>query len=256
MSSAHRWIPLLGVLAITACGQSSGGPTYPSDPLSGETTVFAAASLTKAFTELGKQFESRYPGTTVIFSFGASSALAQQLLAGAPADVFASASQQNMDQVVASGGISAATPFASNKGQIAVAPSAANDVTSLADLGKPGVKLALCQADVPCGVAASEVLRKAAVRTKPVTFGLDVKSTLANVVSGEVDAAIVYVTDVLAAGNKVVGVPIPDAVNASTPYLIGTITTSDNPLLAKAFVDFVVAPAGQDVLRTVGFSPP
>lgn len=247
---------MLAVLTLTACGQSSGGQPGPGTRLSGETTVFAAASLTKAFTELGKQFEAKHPGTTVTFSFGASTGLAQQVLAGAPADVFASAGKKNMDQVVASGSISDAKPFASNVGQIAVAPSAARKVTSLADFSKPGVKVALCQPDVPCGVVAQEVLRKAAVRTKPVTLGLDVKSTLANVVSGEVDAAIVYVTDVLASGNKVVGITIPAAANSSTPYLIGTISASDNPLLAKAFADSVLAPAGQEQLRRAGFSSP
>jgi molybdate transport system substrate-binding protein len=254
--SVQRWAAVLGVLTLTACGQSSAEPSGPLGRLSGETTVFAAASLTKVFTELGNQFESEHPGTTVSFSFGASSGLAQQVLAGAPADVYASASQKNMDQVVASGSISDATPFASNVGQIAVTPSAANKVTSLDDLGKPGVKVALCQPAVPCGVLTQEVLQKAAVRIKPVTLGLDVTGTLANVVSGEVDAAIVYVTDVLAAGNKVVGVTVPAAVNASTPYLIGTISTSDNPLLAKAFADFVRAPAGQARLNEAGFSPP
>ena len=247
---------MLAVLTLTACGQSDGGQPALRTQLSGETTVFAAASLTKVFTDLGRQFELQHPGTTVTFSFGASSGLAQQVLAGAPADVFAAASRKNMDHVVASRSITDARSFASNVGQIAVTPSAAKKVTSLADLAMPGVKVALCQPEVPCGVLAQEVLRKAAVRTTPVTLGLDVKSTLANVVSGEVDTAIVYVTDVLAAGNKVVGVPIPAAVNASTPYLIGTISASDNPLLARAFADYVLAPAGQDKLRKSGFSPP
>jgi molybdate transport system substrate-binding protein len=214
--------------------------------------VFAAASLTKAFTELGAAFENAHPGTEVVLSFAASSTLAQQVIAGAPADVFASASTKNMDQVDAQADKPAA--FATNVGQIAAAPG--STITWLADLALPGVKVALCEPAVPCGLLATTVLAKAGVRVQPVTRGLDVKSTLAYVTSGAVDAAIVYVTDVLAAGDKVKGVTIPAAVNAGTSYEIATITSSKHAALAQQFRDLVVSEAGQAVLTAAGFEKP
>jgi len=278
-SSLHvRAGGLLMVAAMaTACGSSSaptkaatpgGAPSSavapfgasassaPTAALSGSITVFAAASLTKAFTELGKQFQASHPGTTVKFSFGASSALAQQILAGAPADVFASASKKNMKQVTDNGDAVGAKTFALNVAEIAVAPGSAGKVTSLADLGMSGVKVALCQVQVPCGALAQQVLAKAKVTVQPATQGLDVKSTLAYVTSGEVDAAVVYVTDVQAAGAKVKGIEIPKADNASTAYPIAAVKNSKNAALAAAFKALVLSPAGQDALSRAGFRAP
>ena len=218
--------------------------------------MFAAASLTQTFTTLGHQFEAAHPGTTVKFSFGASSALAQQIIAGAPADVFASASPKNMTQVTTAGDATDPKTFAKNVAEIAVAPDHASEVTSIADLGKAGVTVALCQPQVPCGALAQQVLANAHVTVKPVTQGLDVKSTLAYVTSGEVDAAIVYVTDVKAAGSTVKGVEVPPADNASTAYLIAPVTASGNRALAAAFEDYVLSPAGQGALSQAGFQPP
>jgi molybdate transport system substrate-binding protein len=123
-------------------------------------------------------------------------------------------------------------------------------------LAKPGVQVALCQPQVPCGAVAQEVLANARLKVRPVTQGLDVKSTLGYVTSGQVDAAVVYVTDVLAAGSKVTGVPIASAVNAGTSYEIAPLTRSGSPRLAEAFVAYVLSPAGQSVLRKAGFEPP
>ncbi len=240
--------------AVAPSGASASSP--PTAALSGSITVFAAASLTKAFTELGKQFQASHPGTTVKFSFGASSALAQQILAGAPADVFASASKKNMKQVTDNGDAVGAKTFALNVAEIAVAPGSAGKVTSLADLGKSGVKVALCQVQVPCGALAQQVLAKAKVTVQPATQGLDVKSTLAYVTSGEVDAAVVYVTDVQAAGAKVKGIEIPKADNASTAYPIAAVKNSKNAALAAAFEALVLSPAGQDALSRAGFRAP
>jgi len=242
----------------SASGSASSASSSPSSAssLSGSVTVFAAASLTKAFTTLGKQFQDSHPGTTVKFSFGASSTLAQQIIAGAPADVFASASPKNMTQVTKAGQAADPKTFASNVAEIAVAPQSAGKVTSIADLAKPGVKLALCQPQVPCGALAQTVLGKAKVTVKPVTEGLDVKSTLAYVTGGQADAAVVYVTDVKAAGAKVKGVQIPPADNASTAYPIATIKASKNTALASAFETLVLSPAGQSVLSEAGFAKP
>ncbi len=253
-------LALVSVLAA-GCGSSStptaSRPASPSAPaLTGGITVLAASSLTSAFTTLGKQFEAAHPGTKVTFSFGASSTLAQQVLQGAPADVFASASAANMKQVVDAGAAADPKTFASNVAEIAVSPGSAGKVASLADLSKAGIKVALCQPQVPCGALAKTVLDKAKVTVTPVTQGLDVKSTLAFVTSGEADAAIVYVTDVKAAGAAVKGVEIPADTNASTAYPIATLKAAKAQPVAAAFEQFVLSPAGQSVLGGAGFAKP
>jgi molybdate transport system substrate-binding protein len=251
---------LTAAVALVGCGSSSSGgsagtPGTSSAP-SGEITVFAAASLTGSFQSLGQQFEAAHPGTTVTFNFAASSALATQITQGAPADVFASASMKNMDQVVAARAANAPTPFAKNVMEIAVPPNNPANITSLADLAKPGVKVALCQPQVPCGTVAAKVFANAKITVKPVTQEADVKSTLTKVELGEVDAGVVYVTDVMAAGAKVKGVEIPADVNASTTYPIAALTGSKNPALAKAFVDYALSADGQAVLAQAGFTKP
>ncbi|MGW5241867.1 molybdate ABC transporter substrate-binding protein [Monashia sp. NPDC004114] len=244
----------------TGAGSTAAGATATqgttSDAMSGDITVFAAASLTESFTELGKQFEAAHPGTTVTFSFAASSALAQQINSGAPADVFASASQKNMDQVVSAGGASDAKVFAKNVMEIATPPNNPAGVMSVNDLAKSSVKTALCQPQVPCGSVAEKVFSNAKITVKPVTLEPDVKSVLSKVQLGEVDAGVVYVTDVMAAGDKVKGVEIPADVNASTSYPIAALTKSGNASVAAAFVDFVLSPAGQSVLSGAGFQGP
>lgn len=255
-------VVLLGLGLTAGCGSSgpatraAAAPSATGTPaLSGTVTVLAAASLTKAFTALAAQFEAAHPGTKVVLSFGPSSGLAQQVLAGAPADLFASASPKNMKQVTDAGDASDPRTFARNVAEVAVAPARKASVTSLADLGKPGVKVALCAPTVPCGALALKVLANAHVTLKPVTQGLDVKSTLAYVTSGQVDAAVVYVTDVLAAGSKVVGVPVPAAVNASTDYLLAPVK-GGHTALAQAFEDLVLSPAGRTALSAAGFQAP
>lgn len=242
------------VVLLSGCGADAGATG--AAPVPGSITVFAAASLTGTFNALGKQFEAANPGAKVTFSYGASSALAQQIIAGAPADVFASASEKNMKQVIDAGDAANPRTFATNTAEIAVTPASAARISSLADLAKPGVKVALCQPEVPCGVLAKAVLEQAKVTVQPVTQGLDVKSTLAYVTSGEADAAIVYVTDVMAATGNIVGVPIPAPVNAATAYPIATVKAGKNPALATAFQAFVLSPAGREALTGAGFGTP
>jgi molybdate transport system substrate-binding protein len=253
------------VVGLAACGSNNSGTSSAPGPsasesgslsLSGNITVFAAASLTESFTELGKQFESANPGTKVTFSFGASSGLAQQINSGAPADVFASASPKNMDQVVDVGGASNPKVFATNKMEIATPPNNPAQIASVNDLAKSSVKTALCQPQVPCGSVAQQVFTNAKITVKPVTLEPDVKSVLTKVQLGEVDAGMVYVTDVKAAGEKVKGVEISDDVNASTDYPIAALTKSGNAAVASAFVDLVLSPAGQGVLTAAGFQAP
>ena len=190
------------------------------------------------------------------FSFAGSSALATQITSGAPADVFASASAKNMETVVAAGAASDPQMFAANVMEIAVPPANPGKVTGVDSLASADVKTALCQPQVPCGATAAKVFANAKVTVKPVTLEPDVKSVLSKVQLGEVDAGMVYVTDVLAAGDKVKGVEIPADVNASTSYPIATLTKSANAAAAAAFVDYVLSPDGAAVLAAAGFQQP
>jgi len=237
----------------TAGGTASGSAAAS---LTGDITVLAAASLTDSFTKLGQQFEAANPGVSVTFSFAGSSALATQITSGAPADVFASASAKNMETVVAAGAASDPQMFAANVMEIAVPPANPGKVTGVDSLASADVKTALCQPQVPCGATAAKVFANATVTVKPVTLEPDVKSVLSKVQLGEVDAGMVYVTDVLAAGDKVKGVEIPADVNASTSYPIATLTKSANAAAADAFVDFVLSPDGAAVLAAAGFQQP
>jgi molybdate transport system substrate-binding protein len=247
-------LAVAGLLA--ACSSRAGGKQKQQSGLSGSITVYAAASLKETFTTLGKQFESAHPGTTVKFNFGPSSGLATQINEAAPADVFASAAPKNMDSVVTAGNAKDPKSFVINTMEIAAAPGNPAHITSVQDLAKPSVKVAVCDPAVPCGVVAAKVFKNAGVTVKPVVSAEDVKSTLATVQSGEVDAGIVYVTDVKAAGTKVVGVAIPDAVNATTDYPIATLTHSKNADLAAGFVSYVESADGLAVLTAAGFRKP
>ncbi|SHM91485.1 molybdate ABC transporter substrate-binding protein [Cryptosporangium aurantiacum] len=250
-------------LLLTGCGSpsedSSTGTSSASgsvSEVSGTVTVFAAASLTESFTTLGKQFEAANPSVTVKFNFGASSALAESIAQGAPADVFASASTKNMDAAVADGAARDPKTFAENSMEIAVPADNPGNVTRLADLTKPGLKIALCQEQVPCGATAQKVFDKAKITVKATTLGADVKSVLTTVSLGEVDAGVVYKTDVKAAGSKVKGIEIPAAQNASTAYPIATLAEAPNEEAAKAFLEYVLSPDGAKVLTTAGFTAP
>jgi molybdate transport system substrate-binding protein len=243
--------------ATTSAAAATTSASASSSPaLSGSITVFAASSLKEAFTTIGQQFEAANPGTKVAFSFGASSTLATQITSGAPADVFASASPKNMTQVVSAGDATGSTNFVKNVMEVAVPPANPGHVTSVADLAKSSVKVALCQPQVPCGSVAAKVFKNAKVTVKPVTLQPDVKSVLTQVELGNVDAGVVYVTDVNAAGAKVKGIVIPDAVNASTEYPIAALSHSGNLALAQAFEAYVLSDAGQSVLTTDKFEKP
>lgn len=248
----------LAMTVMTGCSSSktanSSASTGPA--ISGTITVLAAASLTESFTALGKKFEAAHPGTTVKFSFGASSTLAQQINQGAPADVFASASPTNMTQVTTAGNASSPTNFAANVLEIAVPPSNPGNVTSVADLAKASVKVAVCQSQVPCGAIALKLFTKAGITVTPVTEEADVKATLTKVETDEVDAGVVYVTDVRAAGKKVKGITIDASQNVSTEYPIATLSHATNTAGAKAFTAFVLSSTGQTELAADGFAKP
>ncbi|HXZ69327.1 MAG TPA: molybdate ABC transporter substrate-binding protein [Streptosporangiaceae bacterium] len=248
----------LAAVAAAGCSSSGSGSSSgaTASPSGGTITVFAAASLTESFTQLGKQFEAAHPGDTVKFSFGPSSGLAEQITSGAPADVFASAAPANMDQVVSAGDAANPQNFAKNVMEVATPPDNPGNVSSVNDLAKTSVKVALCQPQVPCGVVAAEVFKNAGITVKPVTLQPDVKSVLTQVETGNVDAGMVYVTDVQAAGSKVKGVTISASDNASTLYPIATINSSKHKSEAQAFMNYVLSPAGQQVLAAAGFEKP
>jgi molybdate transport system substrate-binding protein len=251
----------LVALATAGCGDDAAdqGAHTAETSLSGDITVFAAASLTNTFEEIGTSFEIANPGVKVIFSFAASSALATQIGQGAPADVFASADVANMNKLTATGGAGTATPpvtFAVNRLQIIVGKGNPKQVAGLADLGQPGLVYVTAAPDVPIGGYAKQVLDKAKVTVTPKSLEADVRAVVNKITFGEADAGIVYATDVKAAGGKAQGVAIPDDVNVIAHYPIAVTKASKNVRVASAFVDFVAGPGGQTVLAKYGFGEP
>jgi molybdate transport system substrate-binding protein len=275
-SSAHGWRSLGAALAAalmlaTACGGpgpagsddtgSAGGSGSTAggrqQKLSGDVVVFAASSLTEAFGRLGREFEAAHPGVTMTFSFAGSSELGPQITAGAPADVFAAASPTTMADVVRAGA-TAGQPvlFARNRLEIAVPPDNPGHVTGLDDFARPELKIAVCAPQVPCGEAAQEVFRLGQVRADPDTFEQEVKGVVTKVELGEVDAGMVYRTDVRAAGDEVTGINFPEASQAINDYQIATIADAPNPAAAKAWMRYVLSPHGQKTLAHAGFQIP
>ena len=260
MTASRLRLPALvltATVALAACSSSGGsGSDDTGSASAGAITVYAASSLTGAFNQIASDFSKAHSGAKITFQFGSSGDLATDINQGADADVFASASPKNMQTVVDAGNASGPTTFVSNTAEIAAASGNPKAITGLADLAKPGTRVALCVTTAPCGALAQQILTKAGITITPTASEPNVKSTLAVVESGEVDAGIVYVTDVLAAGDKVVGVPIPDAQNGSTEYPIAVLNHAQNSALATAFVDYVTSDAGQKVLTDAGFSAP
>ncbi|SDH06291.1 molybdate transport system substrate-binding protein [Lentzea fradiae] len=238
-------------LLLAGCGATPAATTG-----GGEITVFAAASLTGSFTELGERFEAAHPGAKVRFNFAGSSALAQQINQGAPADVFASAAPANMKQVTDTGAVTE-TPvtFARNTLQIAVPKGNPAGITGLGDFAKADLKIALCAEQVPCGAAAKKVFEAANVTAAPDTLEQDVKAALTKVALGEVDAALVYRTDVRA-NDKVDGLDFAEAGQVVNDYPIATVAKAPNPATARAFVGFVLSAEGREVLTAAGFAAP
>jgi molybdate transport system substrate-binding protein len=253
----------LAALAVflVACG-SEPPPADDQDgasggSVSGEVVVFAAASLTETFGELGRRFEEAHPGTMVTFNFAGSSSLAKQIVEGAPVDVFASASPTNMDQVTDIGALSGeSTVFVRNRLEIAVPAGNPGDVTGLADFGDDDQAIGLCAEQVPCGAAAKKALDAAGVTAAPDTLERDVKAVLTKVELGEVDAALVYRTDVRAASDTVEGIEFAESEQAVNDYPIATLAEAPNADGAQAFVDFVLSDAGLSVLTADGFDSP
>ncbi|MFC9916135.1 molybdate ABC transporter substrate-binding protein [Streptomyces sp. NPDC059862] len=250
------------LLALSACSSSSDSGSSAagsdaSDRLTGEVTVFAAASLEESFTTLGKRFEKQHPGTKVTFSFGGSDSLAASITGGAPADVFAAASPRTM-AIVTDAGDASGTPttFVRNQLEIATLPGNPDRISSLEDLTESGLKVVLCDESVPCGAAAQKALDASRLKLTPVSYEQDVKSALTKVELKEADAALVYKTDVRAAGDKVEGVDFPESADAINDYPIALLRDAPNTEAAKAFIDLVKSAEGQKVLTGAGFLAP
>ncbi|MFE0361545.1 molybdate ABC transporter substrate-binding protein [Streptomyces griseoaurantiacus] len=231
-------------------GGASGRPT-------GTVTVFAAASLQESFTTLGKTFEKRYPGAKVAFNFGGSDSLAAGITGGAPADVFASASPRTM-KTVTDAGDAAGTPatFVRNRLEIAALQGNPDHISSLKDLTGSGLKVVLCAETVPCGAATRTALEASGLKLTPVSYEQDVKSALTKVELKEADAAVVYRTDVKAAGGKVEGVEFPESAEAVNDYPIVRLKNAGNASGAKAFLALVNSAEGRKVLGAAGFLTP
>ncbi|MFG2352921.1 molybdate ABC transporter substrate-binding protein [Streptomyces sp. NPDC048521] len=252
------------VMALSACSSSSdakdssGASGNSASPkVSGTVTVFAAASLKESFTTLGKQFEKRHPGTEVSFNFGGSDTLAANITGGAPADVFAAASPKTMAIVTdAKDAVGTPATFVRNRLEIATLPGNPHRVASLEDLTKSGLKVVLCDRTVPCGAAAQKALEAGGVDLTPVSYEQDVKGALTKVELKEADAAVVYRTDVKAAGDKVEGVEFPESAQAVNDYPIALLKNARNTEAAKAFIALVRSAEGQQVLGGAGFLKP
>lgn len=255
---------VIGALALAGCSgtaddtaPSEGPGAETTDALSGELTIFAAASLSGAFDELSSQFEEQHPDVDVLpISYDGSSVLATQLIEGASADVFASADENNMTKVVDAGLTDDPQDFATNIMQIAVAPDNPKSVDGLPALADDDLIVVLCALEVPCGNAAHTLLDAAGVALTPASEEQNVTAVLAKVKSGEADAGLVYRTDVAAAEGAVTGIDIGGAEQATNIYPLSALADAANPEAAQAFIDFVLSDAGQAVLNDFGFGAP
>lgn len=261
-----RWLPslLLLPLLLLEVGNSVAQET---SRLSGELTVFAAASLTEPFTEIGKRLELSHPGLKVIYNFGGSQTLRTQLEQGAHADIFASADAVQMELAKTSGVVQGETPlFVKNRLVVIVPKANPGKVMEFRDLARPGVKLDLANSKVPVGNYSRQTLSKASTE-----YGADFeKQALANIVSeeenvkqvvtkvqlGEADAGIVYVSDVTPRVSKdVQTIAIPDAYNQLASYPIALTKDVTNRAAAEAFIAFVLSAEGQAILKAHNFIP-
>lgn len=251
-------VALLGLFA-SACSDDAGSSTNGSSEgaVSGDVVVFAASSLTEAFTEIGAAFTAEHPDANVTFNFGGSGDLATQIIEGAPADVFVSADDSNMTKLTDAGG-NATEPLivAKNTFEIIVERGNPRGVTGVADLDNPDLIVVLCADTVPCGKGALKVLENAGVTVTPKSLEEKVKGVVTKVSAGEADAGIVFVTDVISAGDTAEGVEIPADINVISNYPIVVTKEAPNPEGAQAFLDFVASDVGRAILAKYGFLAP
>ena len=236
----------LWIATLTACGRG----------VEGKLLVSAAASLTDAFAEIEVEFEAANPDVDVELNLGSSSSLREQIIEGAPADVFASANTSNMDRVVEAGEAEGGDIFVTNLLQIAVPAGNPAGIVGLEDFANVDLLIGLCAEDVPCGDFARQALENAGITPAIDTNEPDVRALLTKIEAGEIDAGITYVTDVLSTDGAVEGVAIPEEFNVVAEYPIAALTNAPNPEAAVAFVDFVLSDEGQAILVRYGFETP
>jgi molybdate transport system substrate-binding protein len=248
-------VALTLLAGLVACGDDDGGGA--DGEIGGTVLIFAAASLTDAFAEVEAAFEAENPGVDVQLNLAGSSSLREQILEGAPADVFASANQSNMDQVIEAGEVDGDAPvFVANLLQIAVPAGNPAGVAGLEDFAREELLIGLCAEGVPCGDFGREALTNAGVEASIDTNEPDVRALLTKIGADELDAGIVYVTDVLAAGDLIEGIDIADDQNVVASYPIAPLAEAPNPEAAAAFVEFVLSEEGQSILVSYGFAAP
>ena len=259
-------VPAVPVLVPTLPPPTEAPPTAAPQPRT--LTVFAAASLTEAFTEIGHNFEASHPGVTLTFNFAGSTTLSAQLTQGAPADVFASANHAEMDKVAAANLIQKGAPrdFLTNQLIVILPANNPANVQTLLDLARPGLKLVLGDKTLPAGKYALQSLDnmvrdpaygadfKTKVLANVVSYEVDVKQVVAKVKLGEADAGIVYVSDSVAAPDLKT-IVIPPNLNVTARYPIVALNGAPQPQLASEFVTYVLSGDGQAILKKWGFSP-
>lgn len=246
-----RMIVTLLVGLTSAC---SGGS---ADADAQTLTVFAASSLTEAFTDLGKRFEAGEHGVDVRFQFAGSPTLARQIVDGAPADVFAAADEATMASLAdESNALDAPRMFALNTLAIVVEQGNPKGIKDLHDLKRSDVTTVLCAPEVPCGSLAAQVLKRAGVTIVARSLEENVKAVIAKVALGEADAGIAYVGDVHAGTNDIEGVTIADADNLTTRYQVALLRTSNRRGEAERFVAYLGSPEGRRILADHGLMLP
>jgi molybdate transport system substrate-binding protein len=251
----------VAALVIVGCGNddtsTSSTPDAAGGAVSGEVVVFAAASLTGAFTELGNAFVEAHPDAAVTFNFAASSELVAQIIEGAPADVYASADLASMSRLTdADAAVGLPAVLAGNRSEIVVAPGNPLGIGGVADLAEGDLIVVTCAPQVPCGEYAARIFENAGVTVTPDSYEENVKAVVTKVSLGEADAGIAYRTDVAAADGAVTGVEIPADLNVVARYPIVLTSESTNPDGGRAFIDLVLGDVGQAILSRFGFSPP
>ena len=250
-------VALAMLLAGCAGGTGGEGASAPPGPEQRKLTVFAAASLTEVFNQLEPRFEQAHPGVDVVYNFGASSDLAQQIVNGGPADLFAAANTSTMKTVSDAGLVDGgSTVFATNVLEIVTPPGNPAGIRSFADLARPDLKVVVCAPQVPCGSATEKIEQTTGVTLSPVSEEPDVKSTLGKVTTGNADAGLVYATDVRAAGDDVQGIEFPESAQAVNSYPMAVIVEAANADLARAFEELVTGPDGRAALESAGFGSP
>lgn len=241
------------VVALAGCTADDGGSGPPTE---GTVTVLAAASLTDVVDELAAAFEAEHPGIDVVVSVGGSSALAEQIVAGIDADLFVSADEATMQRVVAAGLATDPVVVATNALEIAVPTGNPGGISGVADLADPERVIALCDPAVPCGAAAERLLGLLGVAAAPDTLEPDVRSALTKVVLGEVDAALVYRTDVVAAGDAVQGIAIERADEVVNRYPAVVLDAAPHPDAARDLLALLRSPVGAALFADAGFGAP